>query len=100
MGMPVSCWTIALKVEASAERTAMGAFLLARERLLPTLAPPAPTDAWEDKAMEAVFEATSGLLARLGASSSLYEAIWDEIALPKRPFWESWRRELLRLVWV
>lgn len=52
--MPVSCCTIALKLEVSAERTAMGAFLLMRGRRLLTLVAPAPADAGEDKAMEAV----------------------------------------------
>lgn len=85
--MPVSCCTIALKLEVSAERTAMGALLLARLRLLLTLVPPAPADAWEDKAMEAV------LGEKREASSGFNAALRDK-------FGTSWRCGLLSFVWV
>lgn len=48
-GMPVSCCTIALKLDMSAESTAMGAFLLTRARRLLTLVTFTPVDVGEDK---------------------------------------------------
>lgn len=99
--MPVSCCTIALKLEVSAERTAMGALLLARLRLLLTLVIPAPADAWEDKAMEAVLGEESVLLASLlEASSGFNAALRDKFEFSQRPIRTSWRCGSLSVVWV